>query len=51
MTGNIGPAAVTHDVADRARSAWPSGRFSNIPVCGDFAHRNTPDDGQNRVFE
>jgi hypothetical protein len=44
MTRNIRPSTFAHDVADRARRAWPSRCFSDITVGGHTAHWDSPND-------
>ena len=51
MAGDIAPAAVPHDVSDRARRPWPSRRRRDVAIGRDTPDGDAPDDGQNAVGE
>ena len=43
MAGDVAPPAVPHDVANRARCAWPSRRGRDVAIRGDTADGDAPD--------
>ena len=46
MAGDVPRPAVSHDVADGARGARPSGELGDVAVGGDLPHRDTPHGGE-----
>jgi hypothetical protein len=51
MAGYVWPPASAHDVADSARGPRPSSQARDIPVRGDTAGRDAPDDSEHAPGE